>query len=533
MASTFGGGPWRAARGEIRACRAALFAAAATAAAILTSLAAAPAHAEDAADVARRMDDRMYYVDAFGRGWEPLLADFDGALRSVTAGGPAPVLRVRDLAMERYAGLREKETTEEGERRAFDLYGVLSAEAVDTARRPEFARRCAVLEVGWAVRLEQKGQDAEARALAVDALRRSPGYEPAFDLLARLAVKEARRLGDADRFAEALALLDESAGALPASSGARGAVEKERQTILTTTGEVAVEWLGSAEQFARVKGGRTDYTEGRLELRAAAGTKAPPPQALATPIRVRNGRYEASARGAGSAVLALGPLEVTSAGTSVVVLAALPDHMVLVPAVAGQEAFLIDRTEVTASEFRNPGSGNGSGAPASSVTFAEASAYCRASGKSLPTLAQWLTAAFGDAGGKARKFPWGAAEPLPGTHFVGGQESPQPVGSCPAGSSAHGCLDMAGNVWEWLADERFIGGGYRRSELTLDLMTKDGDPFNPDVLRVPAPSDDLFERLAPDERARYWAYRPNRNESTLEQIGLRCVIPLGSPRRKP
>lgn len=59
-----------------------------------------------------------------------------------------------------------------------------------------------------------------------------------------------------------------------------------------------------------------------------------------------------------------------------------------------------------------------------------------------------------------RRYPWGD-EP-PGHKGVWrancvnepqyGERSPAPVGNYPEGASAYGCLDMAGNVWEWCED---------------------------------------------------------------------------------
>jgi iron(II)-dependent oxidoreductase len=85
------------------------------------------------------------------------------------------------------------------------------------------------------------------------------------------------------------------------------------------------------------------------------------------------------------------------------------------------------------------------------VSHAEALAYARFRGATLPTEAQWHRAVHGSHDGKARSFPWGEAPPRPGLHGNFGFASPHPtrIGAHPAGQSAFGLDEPVGNGWEW------------------------------------------------------------------------------------
>jgi ergothioneine biosynthesis protein EgtB len=102
--------------------------------------------------------------------------------------------------------------------------------------------------------------------------------------------------------------------------------------------------------------------------------------------------------------------------------------------------------------------------PLSHVSFYEASAFAKWSGKRLPTEAEWeKAAAFDPKTRRQTAFPWGndPVDESKANLFENGLWAPATIGAFPAGQNSYGCQQMIGDVWEWTTSDYVPYPGFK------------------------------------------------------------------------
>ena len=181
--------------------------------------------------------------------------------------------------------------------------------------------------------------------------------------------------------------------------------------------------------------------------------------------------------------------------------------------------------------------------PVVHVSWADAVAYCKWARKRLPTEAEWERAArFGHDG---ERYTWGNELTPDGRHMANiwqgkfphlntsddGFERAAPVKSFPP--TDLGLYDMAGNVWEWTADQ-FRPDTYAKR---VSEIGEGGGCSNP---KGPSTTADPRNPHAPDSRVQKGgsflchadycsSYRPSAKMATppdtgMSHLGFRCVM---------
>ncbi len=125
-----------------------------------------------------------------------------------------------------------------------------------------------------------------------------------------------------------------------------------------------------------------------------------------------------------------------------------PFYMNILPVTNEQFGKFIETTKYRTPKYWEDALFNKPDQPVVGVSFFDAMKYAQWAGKDLPTVEQWTAAA---SGPENLPYPWGAEFKSDMASWKGADDKVglRKAGMFEGNKSFAGCLDMAGNVWEW------------------------------------------------------------------------------------